>query len=75
MRAGAPPHLMVALLAPFSNLCGCVTNYSTGPVIIYFGLGYVPAARWFRIGFLMSLYHLAIWLGLGLLWWKLLGWW
>ncbi len=73
--AGAPPYLMVALLAAFSNLCGCVTNYSTGPVVIYFGLGYIPAARWFRIGFLVSLFHMVIWLGLGLVWWKVLGWW
>ncbi len=73
--AGAPPLLIVALLAYFSNLCGCVTNYSSGPIIIYFGLGYVPAARWFRIGFLVSLFHLAVWLGVGLPYWKLLGWW
>ncbi|MGE4551425.1 MAG: DASS family sodium-coupled anion symporter, partial [Opitutales bacterium] len=73
--AGAPPMLTVALLAYFSNLCGCLTNYSTGPVVIYFGLGYVEAARWFRIGFLVSLLHLAIWLGVGLPWWKFLGWW
>ena len=73
--AGAPPMLTVALLAYFSNLCGCLTNYSTGPVVIYFGLGYVESARWFRIGFLVSLLHLAIWLGVGLPWWKLLGWW
>ena len=73
--AGAPPLLIVALLAPFGNLCACLTNYSTGPVVIYFGLDYVPAGRWFRIGFLVSLYHLVIWLGLGLAWWKLLGWW
>ena len=73
--AGAPPMLTVALLAYFSNLCGCLTNYSTGPVVIYFGLGYVESARWFRIGFLVSLLHLAIWLGVGLPWWKFLGWW
>ena len=73
--AGAPPMLTVALLAYFSNLCGCLTNYSTGPVVIYFGLGYVETARWFRIGFLVSLLHLTIWLGVGLPWWKLLGWW
>jgi DASS family divalent anion:Na+ symporter len=73
--AEAPPLVMVALLAAFSNLCGCLTNYSTGAVIVYFGLGYVPAARWFRVGFLVALFHLVIWLGLGLVWWKVLGWW
>ena len=75
LAAGAPPLLTVALIAYFSNLCGCLTNYSTGPVIIYFGLGYVPVARWFRIGFLVALMHLSVWLLLGGLWWKVLGWW
>ena len=72
---GAPALLAVPLFAYFSNLCGCTTNYSSGPIIIYFGLGYVPARAWFRIGFLVSLFHLAIWLTVGLGWWKLLGWW
>lgn len=72
---GAPPLATVALFAYFSNLCGATTNYSTGPVVIYFGLGYVTTGRWFWIGFLVSLSHLIVWLGLGLPWWKLLGWW
>ncbi|MCH7944629.1 MAG: DASS family sodium-coupled anion symporter, partial [Armatimonadetes bacterium] len=71
----APPVLMVAMFAYFSNLCGCTTNYSTGPVVIYFGLGYVPVGQWFRVGALMSLFHLSIWLTVGMAWWKLLGWW
>ncbi len=71
----APPALTVALLAYFSNLCGCLTNYSSGPVIIYFGMGYVPAARWFRVGALVSLFHLTVWLTVGMTWWKFLGWW
>jgi anion transporter len=73
--AGVPSMLAVPLLAYFSNLCACTTNYSTGPVIIYFGLGYVPAATWFRVGFFVSLLHLIVWIGGGLAWWKLLGWW
>ncbi len=75
LAAGAPPLLTAALFAYFSCLCACMTNYSTGPVIIYFGLGYVEVGRWFRIGFAMSLFHLTIWLGVGMGWWKLLGWW
>ncbi len=75
LAADAPPLLTVAVLAYFSSLCACTTNYSTGPVIIYFGLGYVETGKWFRIGFLVSLFHLVIWFGIGLLWWKALGWW
>lgn len=75
LAAGAPPLLMVALIAYFSNLCGCTTNYSTGPVVIYYGLGYVPAPRWFAAGAVVGAVHLAVWLGVGLPYWKLLGWW
>ncbi len=75
LGVGAPALLIIAVLAYFSNLCACTTNYSTGPVIIYFGLGYVKPPRWFSIGFLVSLFHISIWLTVGLAWWKLLGWW
>jgi DASS family divalent anion:Na+ symporter len=75
IAAKVPVMLMVALLAYFSNLCGCLTNYSSGPVVIYSGFGYVPVARWFKVGFIVSLFHLIVWLGIGLPYWKLLGWW
>ncbi len=75
LAAGAPGMLAVPLFAAFSNLCACTTNYSTGPVILYFGLGHVSAGTWFRVGFLVSLLHMAVWIPVGLLWWRLLGWW
>jgi DASS family divalent anion:Na+ symporter len=73
--ASAPPMLTVALMAYFSCLCGCTTNYSTGPFVIYFGLGFVTTQRWFSTGFVIALFHLTVWLGIGLPWWKVLGWW
>jgi len=73
--AGSPPLLVVALISYFSNLCACLTNYSTGQVVIYSGFGYVSTRRWFAIGFSVAMFHLAIWLGVGLPYWKLLGWW
>jgi len=75
LNGTAPLMVTVALIAYFSNLCACLTYYSTGPVVIYFGSGYVSSKKWFKTGFLISLFHLAIWLGPGLLWWKVLGWW
>lgn len=74
MAAGAPPLATIALLGYFSNLCGCTTHYSTGPVIVYFGLGYVSIRRWMAIGLIVSLLHLGVWLGVGLPWWWSLGW-
>jgi DASS family divalent anion:Na+ symporter len=75
LAAQAPVMLTIALLAYFSDLCGCLTNYSTGPIIVYFGLGYVRPHRWFSTGFLISLFHLAVWLIIGMAWWRILGWW
>jgi DASS family divalent anion:Na+ symporter len=75
LAVGAPPMVAVAIFAYFSCLCGCTTNYSSGPIIIYFGLGYVEAPKWFSTGFLISLYHIMVWIPIGLVWWKVLGWW
>jgi divalent anion:Na+ symporter, DASS family len=71
---GAPPWATIALFAYFSNLCGATTHYSTGPVVIYFGFGYVSIGRWMLFGFIVSLFHLAVWLGFGIPWWYALGW-
>ncbi len=68
------PLIIVGVFAYFSNLCGCLTNYSTGPVIIYFGNGYLLPVSWFKIGFLVSIYHIIIWLGVGSIWWRIIGW-
>jgi DASS family divalent anion:Na+ symporter len=73
--AGAPPLLMAFLLAYFSNLDAAMTHYGTGSAPVYFGSGYVSQTTWWRIGFLISLMNLLIWLGVGSLWWKLLGMW
>ena len=54
------PFLVVGIIAYISSLCGCLTNYSTGPVIIYFGNGYSKPSNWFKIGFFVSIYHLII---------------
>ena len=68
------PFLVVGIIAYISSLCGCLTNYSTGPVIIYFGNGYSKPSNWFKIGFFVSLYHLIVWFVFGSIWWKYIGW-
>lgn len=42
---------------------------------MYFGAGYVSQGRWWKIGFLASAVNLVFWLGIGPLWWKLIGLW
>jgi len=75
LAAGVPPVLISLLLAFFSNLDAGITHYGTGSAPVYFGAGYVPQTTWWRLGFLISLLNLVIWLGLGPWWWKLLRMW
>jgi DASS family divalent anion:Na+ symporter len=72
---GAPPLMAALALGVFSSLNAATTHYGTGPAPIVFGAGYLTQAEWWRIGFLMSLVHLTIWLPIGFLWWKVIGLW
>ena len=72
---GAPPLVAALAFGVFSSLNAAMTHYGTGPAPIVFGAGYLSQARWWRIGFILSLVHLAIWLPLGFLWWKLIRLW
>jgi DASS family divalent anion:Na+ symporter len=72
---GAPPLLAALAFGFFSSLNGAITHYGTGPAPIVFGAGYLTQGRWWRIGFVVSIVHLAIWLPIGFAWWKLIGLW
>jgi divalent anion:Na+ symporter, DASS family len=72
---GVPPVLAALVLAFFSNLFASMTHYGTGPAPVLFGTGYVEVGTWWRYGLLVSVLNIVIWLGLGGLWWKLLGLW
>ncbi len=75
IAVGTPPLLAALVLAFFSNLFSSMTHYGTGPAPVLFGSGYVPMADWWRIGALISVVNIVIWLGIGGLWWKVLGLW
>jgi DASS family divalent anion:Na+ symporter len=72
---GTPPLLAALVLGFFSNLFSSMTHYGTGPAPVLYGAGYVRLADWWRLGLLVSVVNIVIWLGLGGLWWKLLGLW
>lgn len=75
MALGAPIGVTVLLLAYFSNLSAGLTHYGTTPAPVYFGTGYVTQKTWWTIGFFASIVNILIWTVVGLLWWKILGWW
>ena len=75
LAVGAPAGITVLLLAYLSNLSAGLTHYGTTPAPIYFGTGYVKQKNWWTIGFIASVLNILIWSTVGLLWWKVLGWW
>jgi DASS family divalent anion:Na+ symporter len=73
IAAGIPPFAGAIALGALSNIYGCLTQYAIGSGPVMFGAGYVTQGEWWRIGFVMSVIYLAIWLFIGPLWWMLLG--
>ncbi|BBN06968.1 divalent anion:Na+ symporter, DASS family [Marchantia polymorpha subsp. ruderalis] len=72
---GTPPLFGALVLAFLSNLMGGLTHYGIGSAPVFYGAGYVPLAKWWGYGFLISVVNIAIWLGIGGAWWKFLGLW
>lgn len=75
VAAGAPPYLAALAIGFMSNLCMSLTHYAAGPSPIYFGAGFVDQNTWWRLGFIISVINLIIWVGFGSIWWKVLGLW
>ena len=73
--AGAPPTLAALMLAFFSNLFAGLTHYGTGPAPVYFGSGYLEMGVWWKLGALLSVVNISIWMIVGGLWWRLIGLW
>lgn len=75
LAGGVPPLLAALPLAYFSNLNAGITHYGTGSGPVFFNAGYVRQGEWWKIGFLISVVNLVIWMGVGMWWWKLIGLW
>lgn len=75
LAVGAPPVMAALVLGFFSNLFSSMTHYSTGPAPVLFGSGYVRLADWWKLGAVISVVNITIWLGIGGLWWKIIGLW
>ncbi len=73
IHLAVPPFAMAMTLAMTSSLYCSLTQYSHARGPILFGSGYVPTQVWWRTGFLTSLVNQAIFIGVGLAWWTVLG--
>ena len=67
--------MAVYSLVFLNNLMAGSTHYVTTTSPVIFIEGYVGFRKWWRAGFVMSILNLAIWLGVGIVWWKVLGLW
>jgi len=70
-----PPYLAALTLGFFSALNAGITHYGTGPAPIYFNAGYMDQKTWWKFGLIVSFVNIAIWMGVGFPWWKVLGLW
>ncbi|WP_201605700.1 anion permease [Psychrobacter immobilis] len=73
LTLGAPPMLYALILAAAGNIMMTLTHYATGTAPVIFNSGYVTLKEWWAIGAIMSVVNLVIWIGAGLIWWKVLG--
>jgi anion transporter len=72
---GAPGMLAALALGQASNLMGCLTTYGIGSAPPYFGAGYVGQGDWLKLGFLLSVYYIAVWGACSMTVWRALGLW
>jgi len=75
LALGTPPLLAALVLAFFSNLFSSTTHYGTGPAPVLYGSGYVRLIDWWRLGAIVSVINITIWLGIGGIWWRAIGLW
>lgn len=75
MALQAPPILWGLILAFSSSIMMSITHYGTGTAPIIFGSGYATLGEWWKTGFVTSIVNLIIWIFIGGLWWKFLGYW
>ena len=69
----SPAATAALVLAFFSNLFASLTHYGTAPAPILFGSGHVTLGAWWKIGAIVSVVNIAIWLVVGAAWWRVLG--
>ena len=70
---GLPVVPLAFMLAFSSSLYCSLTQYTHARGPILFGAGYAPTGIWWRTGFVVSLVNQAIFMSVGLAWWKVLG--
>ena len=72
---GAPPMAFGLMIAAVSSLMMTLTHYATGTAPVIFGSGYTTLGEWWKAGLVMSVVNLLVFVVVGGIWWKALGYW
>ena len=75
IAVGAPPMYFALMMASASSIMMTLTHYATGTSPIIFGSGFTTLGEWWKAGFVMSVVNILIFIFLGGMWWKFLGYW
>lgn len=70
---GIPPMLLAMMLGFMGSIYGVLTHYGHGPAPVYFGSGYVELKAWWLRGLEIGIVLLIIYMVVGGLWMKVLG--
>lgn len=75
LAAGVPATLAALMLAFAGSINLSTTPYSAGPAALLSSTGYVSNGEWWKLSAIIGVIFNVIWLGGGLLWTKVLGFW
>ncbi|WP_348518402.1 DASS family sodium-coupled anion symporter [Campylobacter sp. CCS1377] len=73
LALGAPPLLYAFIMITAGNVMMALTHYATGTAPVIFGTNYVSLKKWWGVGFVISVVDMIVMISVGLLWWKVLG--
>ena len=73
VSAGAPVLGVLILLGALCNSASFLTHYGCGVTPIFFGAGFMGQGQWWKIGFIVTVLHIVVWMGVGLPVMKVLG--
>lgn len=75
ISAGAPAVMAAIVLGFTGAIFGSTTHFANGPATVLFGSGYVKQSDWWRMNFILGIFYIVVWIGIGALWMKVIGLW
>jgi DASS family divalent anion:Na+ symporter len=73
LRCGISPTLSAMSLAYVGNAFTGLTHYASAESVIYFSTHYYSVRPILGLGAVMTVFNLVVWIGVGLGWWKAVG--